>query len=159
MSSQLPPIPKTEYFLRMAVIILAMITPFIFLTTQGYLPSISSYWRTPLQPLFILANASTSYYLFGAHNTWKIPAVFLLLLTAFSIDSYVTVHNVVAVLFFVSCLIPFYYTHHYKEFFWLYLSSVIFMPLSMTLGETLAVMVLCTYHALLLRKVYRIQKK
>lgn len=159
MNSHLPTISRAEYILRMGVIILAILTPFIFLTTQGYLPSISSYWRTPLQPLFIIANAATSYYLFGAHNTWKIPAAFLLLLTAFSIDSYATVHNIVAVLFFVSCLIPFYYTHHYKEFFWIYLSSVIFMPLSMTLGETLAISVLCIYHALLLHKVYRVRKK
>lgn len=159
MNSQLPQISKAEYYLRMAVILLALTTPIIFLLSEGYLPSISSYWRTPVQPLFIIANAATSYYFFGSHNSWKIPAIFLLLLTAFSVDSYPMVHNITAVLFFLSCLIPLHKTHHYQEFFWIYLSSVVFMPLSMTLGESLAISVLCVYHALMLHKIYRIQKK
>ena len=159
MKPQLPYISKTGYILRMAVIALALITPIIFLAKEGYLPSLSSYWRTPLQPLFILANASTSYYFFGSHNRWRIPAVFLLLLTAFSIDSYPMVHNVVAVLFFVSCLIPLHKTKHYKNFFWAYVCSVLFMPLSMTLGETLSISVLCVFHALMIHRIYKTQKK
>jgi hypothetical protein len=159
MISQLTTLTKTEYYVRLAVILFAIVTPFIFLLTQGYLPSISSYWRTPLQPLFIIANASTSYFLFGAHNTWKIPAVFLLLLTAFSIDSYPMVHNVLAVLFFLSALVPLYKTNHFKKFFWLYLTTIFFMPISLTLGEILAVIIMCTYHALLLNKIFRIKKK
>jgi len=159
MNSQLPHISKAEYYLRLAVILLALITPIFFLASEGYLPSISSYWRTPVQPLFIITNAATSYYFFGSHNTWKIPAVFLLLLTAFSVDSYPMIHNIVAVLFFLSCLIPLYKTHHYQEFFWIYMSSVVFMPLSMTLGESLAIAVLCVYHALMLHKIYSVQKK
>jgi len=159
MNSQLPHISKTEYYLRLAVILLALITPIFFLVSEGYLPSISSYWRTPVQPLFIITNAATSYYFFGSHNTWKIPATFLLLLTAFSVDSYPMVHNIFAILFFISCLIPLYKTHHYQEFFWIYMSSVVFMPLSMTLGESLAIAVLCVYHALMLNKIYKLQKK
>lgn len=159
MKSQLPYISQSGYYLRMAVIALALITPIIFLLTEGYLPSLSSYWRTPIQPLFIIANASTSYYFFGSHNRWRIPAVFLLLLTAFSIDSYPIVHNIIAILFFISCLIPLHKTKHYKNFFWAYVCSVLFMPISITLGESLAISVLCIFHALMVHKIYKVQKK
>ncbi len=159
MKPKLPRISKAGYILRMAVIALALITPIIFLATEGYLPSLSNYWRTPLQPLFILANASTAYYFFGFHNRWRIPAVFLLLLTAFSIDSYPMVHNVVAVLFFVSCLIPLHKTKYYKHFFWAYICSILFVPISVTLGEFLSTSVLCVFHALMIHKIYKVQKK
>jgi hypothetical protein len=159
MGFQLPNICKTEYFLRMSVITLAFITPIIFLVTEGYLPSISNYWRTPLQPLFIISNASTSYYFFESHNRWRIPAVFLLMLTAFSVDSYPLVHNILAIIFFVSCLIPLYKTKHYKMFFWAYVCSVLFMPISITLGEFLSISVLCIFHGLMINKIYKIKKK
>ena len=159
MNLQLPKISKKEYYLRMAVIFLAFLTPFIFLLTEGYLPSISSYWRTPLQPLFIISNASTSYYFFRSHSSWRIPAVFLLLLTAFSIDSYLIVHNIIAIFFFLSCLIPLYKTKHFKNCFWIYIISIIFLPYSITLGELLAISVLCIYHASMLYKIYKFSKK
>lgn len=159
MGFQLPDISRSEYIMRMSVIALAFITPIIFLITEGYLPSISNYWRTPLQPLFIIANASTSYYFFGSHNRWRIPAVFLLMLTAFSIDSYPMTHNIVAILFFISCIIPLYKTKHFKGFFWAYLCSVAFMPLSITLGEFLSISVLCVFHALMIHKIYKVKKK
>lgn len=159
MNSQLPTISTREYYLRLGVIFIAFFTPILFLITQGYLPSISSYWRTPMQPLFIIANASTSYYFFASHSTWRIPALCLLLLTAFSIDSYLHVHNIIAILFFLSCLIPLYKTNHFKWFFWVYASSILLLPISMTLSEFVAISVLCLYHGLILNKVYRIKKK
>jgi len=159
MSKQLPTMSKVEYSARMLVIFFAFITPFVFLLSQGYLPSISSYWSTPLQPLFIIANATTSYYFFASHSSWRIPATLLLFLTAFSVDSYPMVHNVLAVIFFISCLIPLYTTKHYKNFFWVYVISVFFMPFSITIGETLSISSLCVYHALILNKIYRVQKK
>lgn len=159
MNKQLPNISKEEYSARMLVIFFAFITPFIFFITQGYLPSISSYWSTPLQPLFIIANATTSYYFFVSHSSWRIPAAFLLFLTAFSVDSYLMVHNVLAVMFFISCLIPLYITKHYKIFFWIYVVSVFFMPFSITIGESLSISSLCVYHALILTRIYRLQKK
>jgi len=159
MKAQLPYISKSEYLLRMAVIALAFTTPIIFLMIEGYLPSLSNYWRTPLQPLFIISNASTSYYFFQSHNKWRIPAIFLLSLTAFSIDSYPIVHNVLAVLFFVSCLIPLCSIKHYKVFFWAYVCSILFMPISITLGESLALFVLCVFHTIMLHRIYKIQKK
>lgn len=159
MKSQLPHISHLGYYLRMAVIFLAFITPIIFFLKEGFLPSLSNYWRTSLQPLFIITNAATSYYFFGSHNRWRIPAVFLLLLTAFSIDSYPRVHDSLAVLFFISCLVPLYKTKHYKNFFWAYVCSVLFILINITLGESLAIFVLCIFHALMIHKIYKVQKK
>lgn len=138
-----------EFYIKMLVIILAALTPLILYLTQGYLPSISSYWETPMQPLFIIVNASTSYYLYGISN-WKFPAFFMLMLTAFSVTDFMIFHNIVAGLFFVSCLVALYVSKHFKFIFWMYLISLPVMIYSLFIGESLAVFSLCLYHAIVL---------
>ena len=159
MNSILPNITKSDFYLRVSVILFALLTPLVFFLTQGYLPSLSSYWKTPMQPLFIIANASTSYFLFASHSYWKVPAVFLLLLTAFSVQDFLVVHNVMAILFFISALIPLYLSNHFKKIFWVYLLSVFLMPISLTIGESMLIITLCTYHLLMLNKIYKLQSK
>ena len=58
------PIDK-DFILRILVIVSALISPFVYINIVGELPSISSYWETQMQPLFIIVNASTSYFLFS----------------------------------------------------------------------------------------------
>ena len=151
-------ITRSQYLIRISVVVFAMITPFVLYLTQGYKPSISEYWNTPMQPLFILSNAATSYYLFS-NNKWKLSASLLLLLTAFSVESYLKVHNVLAICFFLSNLYPLYITKHYRFCFWLYLASLTLMPLSIILGETVAVIFLSLQHGLILRKIYSLHKR
>jgi len=71
--------------IRLGAIVLAMLQPIIILLVCGEIISFSSSWNTVLQPLYIMTNAITSYFLFSV-NKWKIPALLLLTLTAFSID-------------------------------------------------------------------------
>ena len=146
---------KYQYLLRMVVIILAAVSPFICLIYYGYLPSISSYWNTDLQPLFIIANAATSYYLYSIRD-WKLSALLLLLLTSFSITLFPTIHNILAVVFFITNLYPLIKTNHFKWCIWLYLSSLIILPFSMTISEIIAIDTLCVYHMLLLIKAARL---
>jgi hypothetical protein len=84
---------------------MAAIAPFIYIGSIGELPSISSYWITPMQPMFIIVNASTSYFLFSL-NRWRIPAVMLLLLTAFSFNTNESLHNIFAICFFLFNFYP-----------------------------------------------------
>jgi len=149
---------KKEFQVRAAVIALAFLTPIICLMGYGYMPSLSTYWKTEMQPIFIIANATTSYYLFSM-TQWRIPAIFLLLLTAFSVDMYGPLHNALAIIFFVVTLWPLFMSNHFKWIKWVYLSSLLALPWSMLVSEMIAITTLCVYNALLLRKTYSILKQ
>jgi len=149
---------KRDYYLRIGVIIFTLISP-IFYLLSGIKPSLSSYWLSDLQPIFILTNATTSYYLFSLKH-WKMSAGFLLLLTAFSIQYYPMIHNILAGLFFISCLVPL-----YKNIFFgmkYFYSMLILLPtlfISIMLFETLSIILLCVYHTTILNRFYKSQKK
>lgn len=135
-----------DLILRIIVILVSLIHPFILLFTCGELPSMSSYWETPLQPLFIFTNATTSYFLFSI-NKWKLSSLFLLLLTAFSVSLYPNLHNLFAVLFFISCLYPLIKSKRFKFYSILYsLSIVIGLFFGILWLEIYAVLVLTAYH-------------
>jgi hypothetical protein len=149
---------KTEFQVRAAVIALAFLTPIICLMGYGYMPSLSAYWKTEMQPIFIIANATTSYYLYSMKQ-WKIPALFLLLLTAFSVEMYGALHNALAIIFFVVTLWPLFMSNHFKWIKWVYLSSLLALPWSMMIAEMIAITALCGYNGLLLHKTYSILKQ
>ena len=107
-------------YIKIGVVILSILSPFLYMViAQELLPSLSSYWRTPAQPLFVITNASVSYFLFNVKG-WRASSVLLLLLTAFSIDHFPITHNVLAVFFFLLLLgivlfnFKLYYTPQYK---------------------------------------------
>lgn len=149
-------ISKKEFWVKMSVIILAALTPFIFLFSEGHMKSISSYWLTDMQPLFIISNAATSYYLFE-FKRWRPSAFFLLLLTAFSVKYHPEFHTFLAIIFFIITLIPLYYSNHFKFIIYIYVSSLPFLYVSLFTAETICVISLCLFHALTLIKSYRIQ--
>ena len=60
------------YAWRLLTILMASTYPYLCLLIHGYEPSLSSYWQTPLQPVFILANIATAYYFLQMKN-WEIP--------------------------------------------------------------------------------------
>ena len=97
-------ITKFELFKRLFTAIIAVLQPFIIYFSCGDLISLSQSWNTPLQPLFIFTNALVSYFFFDLPK-WRISAVLLLLLTVFSVESYVDIHNVLAILFFIFLLV------------------------------------------------------
>ena len=89
-------ISNFELYKRLFTALIAVLQPFIIYFTCGDLISLSQSWNTPLQPLFIFTNALVSYFFFDLPK-WRVPAVLLLLLTVFSVEDYVTIHNVLAV--------------------------------------------------------------
>ena len=146
-------IKKYDFYIKLFVIILSIIQPFLLMSICGELWSLSSYWRTPLQPMFIIINAATSYFFFST-DKWLIPSIFLLLLTAFSLDLYPTTHNVFAGLFFLSCAYPLLTLKRFQFFGILYFMSIFVLLYSgMLWFEIYCVLILGTYHLTIL--IYR----
>jgi hypothetical protein len=151
-------ITRFDYLLRVCVVVFAALSPFICLFFHGYEKSISSYWNTEMQPLFIIANSLTAYYLIGIPK-WRLSACLLLLTTAFSIEYYPMVHNIVAVGFFITSMYPLYKANNFTFCRWLYMIALPLVPFSLLYAEMVAILVICTFHLLVLNKVYSIQKE
>jgi len=135
-----------DYYRRLFVVLMAMLQPFIIYWVCVDIPSISSSWETILQPLFIITNACVSYFFFDLPK-WKISSVLLLFLTAFSVSQFKDIHNVLAVLFFISCLFPLFETKRFKFYSALYLMSIpIWSFFGMYWMETWSIEVLCLFH-------------
>jgi hypothetical protein len=150
--SLLEPISKKEIVYRLVVIVTALITPIMCISFYGLLPSLSKYWDTELQPFFILTNLFTSYYFYQLKR-WKVSAVLLMLLTAFSVEHYEIFHNVLAVGFFISIMYPLVTIHHHRWVIWLYLSTLIILPFHLLFFEIAAISVICLYHGLVMYEV------
>lgn len=131
--------------LKILVICLAVIHPLIFLFTFGERITLSSYWDTILQPLFIISNASTSYFLFSL-KYWKLPSLFLLLLTAFPVFTFPLTHNILAGLFFIGAGIALFKRPTFRRYISLYISTLLLSFISWFWVEVGAIWVLCLYH-------------
>jgi len=140
---------KKDYVLRILVITLAFIFPFICISHAGSLESISQYWNTPLKPLLISSNAATAYFLFSL-DRWKLSSILLLLLTAFSITDYPLLHNIFAYGFFVACIYPLYCNTRLKLYLVPYSCSLFLAPLGFLYIEIVCVCTLCAFHSHLL---------
>lgn len=128
---------------RLGVVLLALLLPIITIFVFGWeFKSYSKLWGTELEWLFIIVNASTSFFFYSL-DKWRMPAVLLLLLTAFSTDQFDLLHNVFASLFFISCIYPLYSK---KLFLSLYLGSSVFALISLFYFEMVATYVICLFH-------------
>ena len=138
-------INRNDFILRMLVIIIAALAPFIYIGSIGELPSISSYWQSSMQPMFIIVNASTSYFLFSIKK-WRISAIMLLLLTSFSFDTHFILHNIFAIAFFLFNIYPIYLNKKIRWALIPYLLSTLFLIDSVLYAEISAIIVLCLFH-------------
>lgn len=136
----------SEFIVKFLVILVSALYPFVLISVEGELVSISQYWNTSLQPLFIVANVMTGYFFFTLDN-WKLSSYLLILLTAFSVKLYPITHNIIAILFFISCLIPLFRSKRFKFYGYLYFITI---PIGLLFGllwlEIVGIIVLCTYH-------------
>ena len=135
-----------DHFIKIIVILISVMYPFILLSVEGELKSLSQYWNTSLQPLFIVANIMTAYIFLSIEN-WKISSFLLILVTAFSTVLYPDTHNVLAVLFFLSCLYPLIKSKRLKFYAYLYLvSPAIGLAFGLLYLEIYSIIILCSYH-------------
>lgn len=139
-------IKKYDLQLKIFVIFITILQPFFLILTQGVKESISSYWESPLQPLFIFVNATTSYYLLSTPK-WRTASLFLLLLTAFSVSQFKIIHNIFAGCFFLSCLIS---LLSVKRFFYYGILYILSIPLLFLFNfiwfEIYAMIIIVSYH-------------
>ena len=142
-----------NFLMKVFIIILSFLSPFIMLFFYGKSHSISSYWDTPIQPLFILTNALTTY-VFIDLPKWRISGILLFALTIFSVEYHPTLHNIFAILFFVANLYPLYQIKRYRFILLPYTLSCVWLP-DLFWFEVQAIILLCLYHLNLLIRVYR----
>lgn len=154
---RIPKIPPRDFTIRFSAIALAAIAPFICILSHGIEPSISSYWNTNLQPLFIITNFVTALYFIGMDN-WRVSGILLLALTAFSVDLYQALHDITAIIFFLVNLWPLYHSHHYRWVIFIYLASLPVLFFGMLWAEIVAILSLCLHQGLKLRKLYILNK-
>lgn len=150
---------KIGFILRLLVVIIGILQPFIILIVLGDIKSISSTWDTSLRSLFVIVNLLTSYFFFESHR-WEVSGILLVLLTMFSVSSYPMVHNILAVSFFVSCFYPMYKLHKFRPYMIPYFIGIpIGLYFGLLWGEFWGAWVLCIYHGHIVIYMYRLGVK
>ncbi len=144
-----------DYLVRIFVIILAFIFPLICLSYGEPRESISKYFDSHIQPIYIISNALTAYLLYSLEK-WKCPAIFLLILTAFSVYEYPLIHNVFAYAFFISCFGPILQNNRLKLYIIPYTISLFFLLNSFLWTEIICIFTLCGFHGHLLYLKYKV---
>jgi hypothetical protein len=139
----------------LAAVALAIAAPIIMIASHGVLPSLSKYWETEWQPLFILCNAVTSYFFFTLPR-WRLAAAALMLLTAFSVTDWPFAHNMFAVVFFAAAYRVMWLSERYPVFLLMYGLGIIVMPFSFLWGEIVSIAALSMYHGTIIWKMHRI---
>ena len=143
---------------RILAVTLGLLCPIVMILSFPEIRSLSSFWETPAVTLFIIMNITSAYF-FYLLPKWKIPAVSLFLVTAFPVTYFESMHNLFAVIFFLSC---FWAIAKGNRFNWLaipYFCGAVIMPLSLFWGEVLCIYIISLYHLLALRKVIIVEKK
>ena len=148
-----------EFHVKILAIFFALITPFIMVTSGDTLGSISQYWSTQYQPLFIVSNIICSYFFFSLKN-WKIPSIFLVLVTAFNHYQFNFFHNIFAVGFYFACLYSLFQNKRFIIYRILFILTVPLYFYSIIIGEITSIIILCAHHLrVLLYKESLIKKK
>ena len=138
--------------------ILGILCPMIMILSFPEIKSLSGFWNTPLVPLFVIMNIVTAYFFYLLPN-WKVSGVLLFLLTAFPVNYFNQFHNVLAVVFFISCMYAISKSSRYSWLVFPFIVAVIVSAKSLFWGEVIAIYVICTYHLLTLRKRVKITKQ
>ena len=144
-----------EYYLRLTIICLVALSPLFCILLSGYQKSYSSYWITDSQPIFILANAVTTFYLFQEKH-WRISALLLLFVIAFNSYDFKLLHDVLAIAFFISCLINLTKKNRNTFIIMCFMLSFSLLNISILLTEIVAITSLCLYHGLNLITYYKL---
>ena len=146
---------KNNFLIKLLIIILSLVSPFIMFYFEGVKPSLSSYWNSPFQAMFIIVNALTTY-IFMDIPKWRLSGIMLFLLTIFSVEYYSQIHDIFAILFFVFTLYPLYNIKRYRYFLIPYLMSVYWLP-NLLWFEVHSIIVLCIYHLIILIKLHNVK--
>lgn len=134
-----------EFHVKIFAVFFSATTPFIMISSGDILGSISQYWSTKYQPLFIISNIICSYFFFSLKN-WKIPSLFLVLITAFNHYEFNTTHNIFALSFYFACLYSLFKNKRFIIYRILFMLSITLYFYSIILGEIISIVILCSHH-------------
>lgn len=144
--------------MKLFAIFLSALYPFIMISSEGVLASISQYWDTPFQPLFIFSNIICSYFFFTLPN-WRIPSFFLVLLTCFSWCQFGFLHDMFALTFYFACLHSLWRSKRFMIHFYLFALSISIYFYSILLGEIISIFILCGFHLRILLYKEKLKKR
>ena len=142
---------------NLLAIVIAMAFPLI-MSQLEHVNSVSAFWNTASQPLFIIMNAVTSYFLFSS-DRWQMPGLLLLLLTAFSVPSWPVLHNIFAFTFFITATFPIALGRRLSWYLLPYAVGCFIMYFNLLIGEIICIETLCVYHMHLVLYKYWLLKK
>ena len=132
-----------------------MLYPFLCLLLAGYNKSLSSYWGSSVEPIFIIANILVAYFFFTTKN-WKMPSIFLILVTAFNNILYPNIHNVFAICFFLVSFRALFNNKRYLLIKLLYLIGAFTMIINLLIGEIICILAIGLYHTFKLNKLNKL---
>jgi hypothetical protein len=147
-----------EHKTKLFVLIMAFISMLLMPLAIPDLHSLSKSWLTPWQAMFIFSNAATSYYMYSSHR-WKLPGLFLMLATAFSVEWHRELHYAFAVLFFLGCIRPLALDKRLNAYAVPYVLTLPLFIWDILVAEMAAIVVLLAYHANLLYLAWSINRK
>ncbi len=145
------------YYWRLSTIVGCCLYPILCVLIDGYEISLSKYFHTSVQPLYLLCNIATVYY-FLQLKDWSIPGVLLLFLTIFSVDKYMMLHNIFAVAFFLSVFYALTRSKRYTYLKYIFMIGLVCCAYSLLLGEIICIFTASLHHYLFLLKFKTIKE-
>ena len=149
---------RYDFIFKLVSLFLAVCCPIIMTTMFPLESSLSWYWTTPAVPLFILTTAPTSYFFFSTIG-WKLQGLCLMLVTAFPVNHYGNIHNLFAVLFFITSGYTILTSNKVKWIKPIYIMSGIVTVFNLLLGEVYLILCICLYHAIVTYRQYKTVNK
>ncbi len=145
------------FYWRLLTIVSCCLYPLLCLAINGYEVSLSKYFDTSTQPIYLLCNIATVYY-FLQLKEWSIPGVLLLFVTVFSVSEYPITHNAFAVLFFVTMLIALLQSKRFKYIRYIFILGLLSCLYSLLIGEIICIFAVSFHHYLFMLKFKTIKE-
>lgn len=143
---------------RLLAMFLGIFCPLVMVAWIPDQVSLSDYFDTPAVPLFISMNIVTAYFFYLLPN-WKIPGVLLFLVTAIPVQYYMVLHDIIAILFFISCIAAVWKSNRYRFLIVPFIFSISTIPFSLLWAEIFGIWSICAFHLLMVWERNRIQKE
>jgi len=109
-------------------------------------------------PLFILMNIVTASFFFTLDN-WRLPAILLVLTTAFPYTYYNSIHNILATMFFLTSSYAMIISNRYNWLTILLIPAVLMSFINVFWAEVIAIDTISLFHGLVLWKREKINKQ
>ena len=131
---------------RIMICILSVLMPIILWVSTGTrLTSLSEYFYTPMGPFFVGILTLTCYLMFTMPK-WIPSAILLAIVIMFPNHEYGTVHNIAAVLFFITSALAILFEGRYPIGGWVMLAISPIAIFDLFYAETLMIICVSTYH-------------